>query len=454
MLPVKILKKMKVFITGATGLIGSQLSRRIIERGDSVTVLTRDAARAKNKLGDAVKCVSSLGDMENLDAFDAVINLCGENIGDKRWTPLQKSLIENSRWHPTEKIAELIRRGVDLRLLTPFEGLSAEGELKVLTTARGAIPADMAVIALGVTPDTALAAAAGLALGQKGSIVTDSHMRTSDPDIYAVGDAVEVRHFVTGARALVSLAGPANKQGRIAADNICGGDSEYMGSQGSSVIKVFSLTAASTGINEKTARAAGIAYEKVVLSPAHHASYYPGAQIMTMKVLYERGSLRILGAQIVGGAGVDKRIDVLATALRAGLRATDLKDLDLAYAPPYSSAKDPVNMAGYMAENLALGRVKQAYCEDVAALPRDGSATLLDTRTPFEYARGHAAGFVNIPLDELRGRLGEIARERPVYVMCQSGLRSYLACRILAQNGYDCYNIAGGYRFYAANLCE
>ena len=349
--------------------------------------------------------------------------------------------------------AELIRRGVDLRLLTPFEGLSAEGELKVLT-ARGAFPADMAVIALGVTPDTALAAAAGLALGQKGSIVTDSHMRTSDPDIYAVGDAVEVRHFVTGARALVSLAGPANKQGRIAADNICGGDSEYMGPQGSSVIKVFSLTAASTGINEKTARAAGIAYEKVVLSPVHHASYYPGAQIMTMKVLYERGSLRILGAQIVGGAGVDKRIDVLATALRAGLRATDLKDLDLAYAPPYSSAKDPVNMAGYMAENLALGRVKQAYCEDVAALPRDGSATLLDTRTPFEYARGHAAGFVNIPLDELRGRLGEIARERPVYVMCQSGLRSYLACRILAQNGYDCYNIAGGYRFYAANLCE
>ena len=183
-------------------------------------------------------------------------------------------------------------------------------------------------------------------------------------------------------------------------------------------------------------------------------SEYDHVVILDCRYPHEYKGGRILGAQCIGFGGVEKRIDVLATALRAGLRATDLKDLDLAYAPPYSSAKDPVNMAGYMAENLALGRVKQAYCEDVAALPRDGSATLLDTRTPFEYARGHAAGFVNIPLDELRGRLGEIARERPVYVMCQSGLRSYLACRILAQNGYDCYNIAGGYRFYAANLCE
>ncbi len=346
--------------------------------------------------------------------------------------------------------AELVRNGVDLRLSTPFEGLETGEKVRVLTS-RGTIEADMAVIALGVVPDTALAKEAGLELGQKGSIVTDSHMRTSDPDIYAAGDAVEVRHFVTGAKTLIALAGPANKQGRIAADNICGGNSEYRGSQGSSVVKVFSLTAAATGINEKTARAVGLDYDKVVLSPANHATYYPGAQVMTMKVLFERGSLRLLGAQIVGGAGVDKRIDVLATAIRAGLTADMLKDLDLAYAPPYSSAKDPVNMAGYLIDNLVSGRVKQFHFEDVASLPRDGSVTLLDTRTPLEYARGHAEGFVNIPVDGLRGRLGELDREKPVYVMCQSGLRSYLACRILTQNGFDCYNFSGGYRFYAAN---
>ena len=346
--------------------------------------------------------------------------------------------------------AELVKNGVDLRLSTPFEGLETGEKVRVLTS-RGTIEADMAVIALGVVPDTALAKEAGLELGQKGSIVTDSHMRTSDPDIYAAGDAVEVRHFVTGAKTLIALAGPANKQGRIAADNICGGNSEYRGSQGSSVVKVFSLTAAATGINEKTARAAGLDYDKVVLSPANHATYYPGAQVMTMKVLFERGSLRLLGAQIVGGAGVDKRIDVLATAIRAGLTADMLKDLDLAYAPPYSSAKDPVNMAGYLIDNLVSGRVKQFHFEDVASLPRDGSVTLLDTRTPLEYARGHAEGFVNIPLDDLRGRLGELDRAKPVYVMCQSGLRSYLACRILTQNGFDCYNFSGGYRFYAAN---
>ena len=346
--------------------------------------------------------------------------------------------------------AELVRNGIDLRLSTPFEGLETGKKVRVLMS-RGAIEADMAVIALGVVPDTALAKEAGLELGQKGSIVTDAHMRTSDPDIYAAGDAVEVRHFVTGAKTLIALAGPANKQGRIAADNLCGGNSEYRGSQGSSVVKVFSLTAAATGINEKTARAAGLDYDKVVLSPASHATYYPGAQVMTMKVLFERGSLRLLGAQIVGGAGVDKRIDVLATAIRAGLTADLLKDLDLAYAPPYSSAKDPVNMAGYLIDNLVAGRVKQFHFEDVASLPKDGSVTLLDTRTPFEYARGHAEGFVNIPVDDLRGRLGELDKAKPVYVMCQSGLRSYLACRILTQNGCECYNFSGGYRFYAAN---
>ena len=344
---------------------------------------------------------------------------------------------------------ELRARGVQLHLSESCTAIES-GERLTVRTDKGAYAADLAVIAVGVVPDTQIAKDAGLALGVKGSIAVDEYMRTSDEDIYAVGDAVEVRQFVTGEKTLIALAGPANKQGRIAADNICGGNSAYKGSQGSSVVRVFSLTAASTGINEKTARASGLDYNKVVLSPNSHASYYPGAQVMTMKVLFERGSGKLLGAQIVGGEGVDKRIDVLATAIRAGVPAADLKDLDLAYAPPYSSAKDPVNMAGYMIENLVTGKVKQFHFEDMETLPRDGSVTLVDARTPREYARGHADGFINLPVDELRERLGELERGKPVYVMCQSGLRSDLACRILAQNGFDCRNFSGGYRFYDA----
>ena len=344
--------------------------------------------------------------------------------------------------------AELAKNGVTLLLNTSFTGIRA-GKTLAVETDRGTIDADMAVVALGVVPDTALARAAGLELGQKGSIVTDSRMQTSDPAIYAVGDAAQVRHFVSGRAALVSLAGPANRQARIAADNICGVASEYHGAQGSSIIKVFSLTAASTGLNEAAARAAGFDCEAIVLSPANHATYYPGAKPLTVKVVFERGTGRLLGAQIVGEAGVDKRIDVFAAALRAGLRAPDLADLELAYAPPYSSAKDPVNMAGYMAENILAGRVKQCSFEEAAALPRDGSVTLLDVRTRGEYARGHADGFCNLPLDELRTRLSELDGAKKVCVMCQSGMRSYLACRILSQNGFDCYNIAGGYRWYA-----
>ena len=204
----------------------------------------------------------------------------------------------------------------------------------------------------------------------------------------------------------------------------------------------------------RTAREAGLDYEKVVLSPMNHAGYYPGGRMMTMKVLYEKGTLRILGAQVVGYEGVDKRVDVIATAMQAGLKVTDLAQLDLAYAPPYASAKDPVNMAGFMAENIEKGLVKQFHWDQVAGLPRDGSVTLLDTRTPMEYSGGCAPGFVNIPVDELRQRLGEIDKTKPVYVMCQSGLRSYLACRILTQNGYNCYNFSGGYRFYASVMLD
>ncbi len=349
----------------------------------------------------------------------------------------------------------LRRHGVRLMLESKVTGFrEEEGRIVTLLEGKEDLPADMVLLAIGVSPDSDLAKKAGLELGLRGSIAVNDRMETSVPDIYAVGDAVQVRHFVTGEPALIALAGPANKQGRVAADNICGGDSRFGGSQGSSVIKIFDQTAASTGLTEKAAAAAGLRYGRVALSPGTHAGYYPGSRTLLMKVVYEKDSLRLLGAQVIGGEGADKRLDVLAAAIHAGLRADRLKDLDLAYAPPYSSAKDPVNMAGYVIENLETGKVKQYRWDEIAALPRDGSVTLLDTRTPREYAGGHIDGYVNIPVDELRDRLGELDREKPVYVICQSGLRSYVACRILAQNGFDCYNFSGGYRFYEGVLRE
>ena len=346
---------------------------------------------------------------------------------------------------------EMRKHGVKLALGHTVEGFAERnGGVDVLLKDEAPLHADMVVLAIGVSPDTQLAKEAGLELGVKGSIVVNDRMETSVPDIYAVGDAVQVRHFVTGQDVLLSLAGPANKQGRIAADNICGGDSRYTGSQGSSVIKVFDMTAASTGVNETNARKAGLDVDTVILSPMSHAGYYPGGKVMTMKVVFEKETYRLLGAQIVGYEGVDKRIDVLATAIRAGLKATELKDLDLAYAPPYSSAKDPVNMAGFMIENIANGVLKQWHLADADNLPRDGSVTLLDTRTVEEFTLGHIDGFTNITVDELRERLDELDKGKPVYVICQSGLRSYIACRILAGNNFECYNFSGGFRFYDA----
>lgn len=351
--------------------------------------------------------------------------------------------------------SKLRANGIHLKFHANVAGFEeTETGLRILLKDDQPISADMVVLAIGVSPENTLAKKAGLELGVKGAIVVNDKMETSAADIYAVGDAIQVKHAVTGNDAVISLAGPANKQGRIAADNICGLDSRYKGSMGSSVIKLFDLTAASTGLTEKAAKAAGISYDRVVLSPASHAGYYPGAKTMTMKVVYERDTLKILGAQILGQEGVDKRLDVLATAISAGIKADGLKDLDLAYAPPYSSAKDPVNMAGFMIENISAGKVRQFHWNEVAGLPGDGSVTLLDTRTPDEYAHSHADGFINIPVDELRERLSEIDRSKPIYVMCQSGLRSYIACRILSQEGYDCYNFSGGYRFYSSVLQE
>ena len=343
---------------------------------------------------------------------------------------------------------KLRSKGISLKLGGDVIGFEEKEQLQVLLKDDEPISTDMVLMAIGVSPETTLAKKAGLELGIKGAIVVNDKMETSVPDIYAVGDAVQVKHTVTGNNAVISLAGPANKQGRIVADNICGLDSHYKGSMGSSVIKLFDMTATSTGLTEKAARDAGIDYERVVLSPASHAGYYPGAKVMTMKVVYEKSTLKILGAQIVGYDGVDKRLDVIATAISAGMKATELKDLDLAYAPPYSSAKDPVNMAGFMIENIESGIVKQFHFDELDKLPKDGSVTLLDTRTQSEYARGHVDGFINIPVNDLRENIDKLDKSKPVYVMCQSGLRSYISCRILAGEGFDGYNFSGGYRFY------
>lgn len=347
---------------------------------------------------------------------------------------------------------EMRAHGVCLNLGLSVEGFRAHGEHQVDVLIKDGEPltADMVILAIGVTPDTGLAKAAGIALGEKGAIAVNDYMETSIPDIYAVGDAVQIKNTVSGEVGLMSLAGPANRQGRVVADNICGRKVAYRGGQGSSIIKVFDLTAASTGINQGTAQRLGIESDAVYLTPLNHAGYYPGGTGMTLKVVFEKKTFRLLGAQIVGGDGVDKRIDVLATAIHAGLRGTELAELHLAYAPPYSSAKDPVNLAGYMMQNLEDGVLKQFHLAELDGLPRDGSVTLLDTRTAWEYGNGHCEGFINIPVDELRGRMKELDPAKPVYVMCQSGLRSYVAVRMLEGAGFTAYNFSGGYQLVSA----
>lgn len=349
----------------------------------------------------------------------------------------------------------LRENGVTLILQNGVQSIAEEGSKLKVTLSSGQVETDMVILAVGVRPDTALAKEAGLTLNPRGAIVVDEHMLTSDPDIYAVGDAVEITDFVTGQKGYIPLAGPANKQGRIAADNICGIPSVYKNTQGSSILKVFDMTVATTGVNERTAKAAGLNYDKVYTYSNSHASYYPGSTGMSIKTIYEKGTVRILGAQIVGFDGVDKRCDVLATAIRAGMTASDLCDLELCYAPPFGSAKDPVNFVGYVIENTLSGQVKNFFWDDVASLPRDGSVTLLDVRTDSERANGqYIEGFLHIPVDELRQRAGELDKSKPVYIHCRTGLRSYVACRMLAGMGFDCYNLSGGWRLYESILSE
>lgn len=340
------------------------------------------------------------------------------------------------------------KKGVRLILNDAVKGVSDyEGGLKV-KLGKYELVADMLIMSVGVRPESTLAKGAGISVNDIGAIIVDEHMKTSDDSIYAVGDSVEITDFITGGKGYIPLAGPANKQGRIAADNICGINSVYRGTQGTGILKCFDLTVATTGITEKLAKRQNYNYEKSYTYSASHATYYPDAENMSVKLIFDKTDGRIYGAQIVGYEGVDKRIDVIATAIRGNMRVYDLTELELAYAPPYSSAKDPVNMAGFVAENVIFGKAKVFHWHDVENLPRDGSVTLLDVRTELEYSGGSIDGFINIPLEGLRQSMQRFDKAKTVYVMCQIGLRGYIACRILSQNGYDCYNLSGGYRLY------
>jgi NADPH-dependent 2,4-dienoyl-CoA reductase/sulfur reductase-like enzyme/rhodanese-related sulfurtransferase len=344
----------------------------------------------------------------------------------------------------------LAAHGVGLRLGQSAEAFEPAGEGVVVRLTSGErLPAGLVILGVGVRPENQLAVAAGLDVGPRGGIRVDDQMRTSDPDIYAVGDAVEVKGFVSGAPAQVPLAGPANRQGRIAADTIFGRDSRYRGTQGTAIVRVFEATAAMTGESEKGLRRAGRDYRKVYVHPNQHAGYYPGAKAMTLKLLFSPGDGRILGAQAVGEDGVDKRIDVLAVAIQAGMTVFDLEEAELAYSPQYGSAKDPINMAGFVAAAVARGEYPQVYAEDLESWPADRRGSiLLDVRTAREFDAGAIPGATHIPIDELRTRLDEFPRDRPIVVYCQAGQRGYVATRLLRHAGFDAANLAGGYRTF------
>ena len=390
----------RVVVVGG-GFIGLELAENLRQRGVGVTI---------------VEMAPQL-----LSTFDAEMT-----------APLASELAEHG-------VDVLLNRTVTaIRRVMPAGPSAVAPELRVGVGDGCELAADLVVLAVGVRPNSELARAAGLAVGQRGGIVVDSRLRTSHPDIFAVGDAIQVTDAL-GNPAQIPLAGPANRQGRIAADNAFGGDLEYRATFGTSVVKLFRLTAAGTGATEKALRQAGIPYGKIYLHPYSHATYYPGARLMHLKLLFTRDG-RILGAQIVGRDGVDKRIDVLATAMQAGSTVFDLQDLELAYAPPYGSAKDPVNFAGFVAANALSGKTDLAHAD---ALPE--GALLLDVREPAEFEAGAIPGGMLLPLGDLRGRLSELPADREIVAYCAVGIRGYLAERILKQNGFRARNLSGGY---------
>jgi len=339
----------------------------------------------------------------------------------------------------------LVAHGVDLQFNQNLASIKPSGEGLALHFESGlVIQTAMLIVGVGVKPETKLAVDAGLKIGVRGGIWVDDSLRTSDPDIYAVGDAIEVKDFVIGNETVVPLAGPANRQGRIAADNVLGGSSRYRGTQGTAIVGVLGVTAATTGASEKSLKRNDRAYRKVYVHPANHAGYYPGAEAMTLKMMFDPNTGTILGAQGVGGDGVDKRIDILAVAIQAGMTVFDLEEMELCYAPQYGSAKDPVNMLGFVAGGLMRGEHPQLDVEDL----NPESGCLIDVRTPEEFAKGHIPGAVNLPVDELRSRLNELPDGKKITTYCQVGQRGYLATRILRQSGFEASNLSGGYKTY------
>ena len=375
---------------------------------------------------------------ENLSQLGMEVTIV--EMADQVMTPLDYEMASIIHQHLKDK-------GINLILNDGVKSFEDNGT-KVISQSGEEINTDMIILSIGVRPENELAVNAGLSVGERGGIQVNDYLQTNDPSIYAIGDAIEVKCYTNKQPAMIPLAWPANRQGRLVADNIYGKNATYNGTLGTSIAKVFDYTVATTGSNEKTLKGLGIRYEVVHVHPASHAGYYPGASPIALKLVFDKETGKIFGAQAVGKDGVDKRIDVIATAIKGGLTVLDLPDLELAYAPPFSSAKDPVNMAGYVASNIVEGVIETVQWHEIDAIVSNGG-TLIDVRNPAELKNGFIKGAMNIPVDELRTHLHELPQNQIIYVNCQVGLRGYIATRILQESGFKAINLDGGYRTYA-----
>ena len=397
--------------------------------------------------------------LEMMEAFHQLgIKTTLLEMADQVMTPVDREMAGFAH-------AEIRAKGIDLRLGTALKAVEFKpttslasmdsgqkehqhinGELELTLSDGETLTTDILIMAIGVRPETKLASEAGLQIGELGGIYTNEYMQTSDPSIYAVGDAIEEKDFVTGKQTMVPLAGPANRQGRMAADNMLGRSETYQGTQGTAICKIFDLAVASTGKNEKQLKREGVEYQKVYVHTASHASYYPGAEVVSFKMLFDPKSGKIFGAQAVGKDGIDKRIDVMAVAQRAGMTVEQLQHLELTYAPPYGSAKDVINQAAFVANNLIKGDSTAIHFDEIDNLTED--QLLLDVRNPGELQNGYLPGAVNIPVDQLRQRMNELPKDKEIIIYCQVGLRGNVAYRQLVNNGYKARNLLGGYRTY------
>ncbi|ENI4127914.1 FAD-dependent oxidoreductase [Vibrio fluvialis] len=400
--------------------------------------------------------------LEMMEAFHQLgIKTTLIEMADQVMTPVDREMAGFAH-------AEIRAKGIDLRLGVALQAVEFKpttsmpsidsgentehqhmsGALDLTLSNGETLTTDILIMAIGVRPETKLASEAGLQIGELGGIYTNEYLQTSDPSIYAVGDAIEEQDFVTGQSTLVPLAGPANRQGRMAADNMLGRSETYQGTQGTAICKIFDLAVASTGKNEKQLKRAGIEYEKVYVHTASHASYYPGAEVVSFKMLFDPASGKIFGAQAVGKDGIDKRIDVMAVAQRAGMTVEQLQHLELTYAPPYGSAKDVINQAAFVATNIMKGDAKAIHFDEIDSLTDE--QVFLDVRNPGELQNvGYLPGAINIPVDQLRQRMNELPKDKEIIIYCQVGLRGNVAYRQLVNNGYKARNLLGGYRTYA-----